>query len=691
MKKCLLFVALFTVLQVNYLRAQNLFEAPDTVCPKQLVQVKSNFPSASSHYWGFCSGYLLNKPDGDEIKDTNFVEGPSAIEIAEDKGRYYGFVIYRATRKFMKLDFGNSLNNQPKIINYGDMDGVLPVSPTTLYVVKTEDSSWHIFVAGGADTSTATLSRIDFDKDLGNTPNIVNFGKLGSVMHTPVGLFIGKEGKNWYGFLLNRRPQADMIRIEFDTNISFTPTLTDLGPVLDNSGAPTLINPNDLAAVYNNGLWHFFVTNQEGNFIFRIDMGNTLSAGSPIAVPIGNLLGKLNAPAGISIIRDCDSMYAFITNRGNHSLVRMEMPTVFGPYTATSYANFGTTGLLQAPGTLSSLIRDRDEIFCFTTNVDTSISRIKFKQCSNANIPFSTTNVPPAYFYDTAGTYNIYYAINEGKPDMQIQCKLITVLPTPPIFITPLDTAICQGDTITLSAFSVNALSYTWSPDHNLSQTNNGKVTAWPEYSLHYKLRMPFPNNCLIDTVIKVKVNKVKADAGPDRTLTDGASTILGGPRSSTSETQQYLYLWSPDQYINDIHALNPVVTPPYDITYTLRVIHEFSTTQYTCESVDTVVVRVECNELNLPNAFVPNGSNTKARFGLANRQIVKLNYFRIYDRWGKLVFTAGDENVADPQKEWDGTLDGNDAPMGVYVWAADGFCASGQRVSKTGNVTLIR
>jgi gliding motility-associated-like protein len=83
-------------------------------------------------------------------------------------------------------------------------------------------------------------------------------------------------------------------------------------------------------------------------------------------------------------------------------------------------------------------------------------------------------------------------------------------------------------------------------------------------------------------------------------------------------------------------------------------------------------------------------GIASRATFGLSNQQIVKLAYFRIYDRWGNMVFTSGEE-IADPTKEWDGTVNGNDAPMGVYVWQADGFCNSGQRIRTSGNVTLIR
>lgn len=697
MKKCLLFAALLMVLQDNYLRAQNLFEAPDTVCPKQMVQLRSNYPSASSHYWGFCSGYLLNKPVPDNLRDTFvFWENATGIETAEDKDRYYGFVIYRegdSGGRFVKLEFGNSFRNTPKVIDYGNMGGVLPFRPNCMYLLKTEDSNWHIFIGGSTSTfAPASLARIDFGKDLGNTPNIVNFGNPNNQVANPIGIFVTKEPDNkWYGFAINSKTtSSEMIRIEFDSNISFTPTITNLGVVADVNGSAALYDPHDMAPVRHNGLWHFFVTNRSGSTLARIDMGNSLALGTPVVTTIGNLLGAVSQPTGISYIRDCDSMYLFVTNRANNTFARVDMPSPLGPYTARAY-DFEL--FLKNPSALSPLVRDRDRIFCFAPNIDSSITRITFDQCKNASIAFSTNNVPPAYSYDTAGTYNIYYAINEGKPDMEVECQLITVLPTPPLFLSPSDTVICQGDTIYLRAFSVNALSYTWSPDINLSATDKSSILAWPEYPITYNLHMPFPHNCIIDTPIKVYVNRVKADAGPDRTIADGASTILGGPYTTTNyDPAHYLYIWSPDQYIDDIHSLNPVVRPPYDFTYTLRVVDKSNSQAAPCASVDTVIVRVQCTDVNLPNAFIPGGgNNTRATFGLANQQIVKLNYFQIFDRWGKLVFTAGDENSADPTKEWDGTVDGADAPMGVYVWQADGFCASGQRVRKSGNVTLIR
>ena len=178
-----------------------------------------------------------------------------------------------------------------------------------------------------------------------------------------------------------------------------------------------------------------------------------------------------------------------------------------------------------------------------------------------------------------------------------------------------------------------------------------------------------------------VTVSKIVADAGPDRILADGSSTILGGP--GTTLGSQYTYEWTPD--IGFIGPRNQPVTnarPPYDITYYLNI-----TNTDGCKTIDTVQVTMPCDDIHLPNAFKPASAFNAGKFGLLNQQFVKINYFKIFDRWGKEVFTT-----TDPQGKWDGNVDGKEAPLGVYVWEVDANCANTQqRYRRSGTVTLIR
>jgi gliding motility-associated-like protein len=59
---------------------------------------------------------------------------------------------------------------------------------------------------------------------------------------------------------------------------------------------------------------------------------------------------------------------------------------------------------------------------------------------------------------------------------------------------------------------------------------------------------------------------------------------------------------------------------------------------------------------------------------------------FRIYNRWGKLVFESDDPNVG-----WDGTAQGTPQPMDVYGYTLEAEFTNGAKISKKGDITLIR
>ncbi|RYD55846.1 MAG: hypothetical protein EOP56_14895 [Sphingobacteriales bacterium] len=685
MRKCLLFVALLLVSQINELRAQFLFDAPDTVCAKQPIKLKSNLPQAMSHYWGFCSGYMFDAPKGESLNGS--LDGPSAIEVAKDGDKYYAFIANSRTNSFVRYDFGTDLSNDnPVITDFGSMGGALPEQIGAIYVVKDEaKGNWHVFVGGGGGVGNSALARIDFGKRLDSVPNIVNFGNLQGLMAGPRGIFIAKEDDKWYGFFVNyHEAYNNLVKMEFDTSISLTPTLTDLGCFRDPATMTCeMITPTDLAAMkHADGEWVFYITNERNGYLSFLFVGKSLAAATGTSIvykEAGNPGGALVNPSSISIIKDCDSLHLFITNRTSHDFLRLDLDNPRGfSKTPVSFSN--VNGTILVPEGISRLIRDRDNIYAFVANFgDATVSRIAWQQCDDANIRYSTTWRPPTYRYDSVGLYNVYYAVNEGMPDMQTQCRQITVLPIPSIIVSN-DTTICQGDTVGLTVYSATALSTTWMPNYNLSNVVEARVRAWPEYTQQYRITLPYANGCVVDTPINIRVHKIQADAGPNRTLRDGAGTLLGGPLTSLGS--QYSYRWYPNQYIDNPIALNPRAKPPYDYTYYLEL-----TDINGCKSTDTVMVYVSCEGLNLPNAFVPNSTNlTTARFGVANTNIAKLNYFKIFDRWGKEVFTS-----TDPVKQWDGTVNGQPAAMGVYVWEADGFCISGNRLQSKGNVTLLR
>src|ERR1043165_62022 len=98
MKKCLQLVALLTLSQLNLLYGQGLFNYPPIVCVNQPVTITSNVPNRANYYWGFCSGSLQLtptsvSPTGTNLGDNFGFNNPGNIDIVEDSGQYYGFVV----------------------------------------------------------------------------------------------------------------------------------------------------------------------------------------------------------------------------------------------------------------------------------------------------------------------------------------------------------------------------------------------------------------------------------------------------------------------------------------------------------------------------------------------------------------------------------------------------------------------
>lgn len=662
--------------QLNGLHAQTTFIAPDTVCIRQPITMKPIDTSASSYYWSFCSGFLMNRPSGVLLGSAFGINNSSDIEIGKNSdGNYYGFLINRTTPEFVRLDFGNSLSNIPTVTSFGNLGGTIAADANSLFLMKDAAGNNVMFVVGGSSVGNSSLLRLDFGLSLSNNPNCVNMGNLGGLLNAPRGFFAAKEGPYWYGFAANSLDNK-LIRFDFGTNLSNTPNPIDLG-----NPSASFNSPSDMAATRDKiGNWHIFVTNFLTSTVVHLGFGSSLAA-----FPVGTVMApnpdSLANPSSVILAKECGVDYVFVANATRNNLVRM----AFSDLSTLSFSDVSwefVPGLKSSLG-LSHFIRENDNLYAFSVNNDNSLGAVIYANCTTSTERSSTSKFPPSYEYTTPGNYNVFLSKDEGLPTASMECFTITALPIPSITIVD-NITICQGDSANLYGVAFGTDTLRWTPNYHITQTETTVDALFtqvaPDYTRPYHFIAVYPNGCIVDSPIVVTVHKVQADAGQDRTLADGASTILGGPMSTEGST--FSYQWSPVNFIDNPLSANPKSLPFYDISYVLKVTNSFG-----CIATDTVVIKIACNDIYLPNAFTPEDhSANNDYFGLLNKTIIKLNYFKIFDRWGKLVFSTNDISM-----QWNGKADGIDCAYGVYVWEVDGFCSSGKRISKSGNVTLLR
>jgi len=78
------------------------------------------------------------------------------------------------------------------------------------------------------------------------------------------------------------------------------------------------------------------------------------------------------------------------------------------------------------------------------------------------------------------------------------------------------------------------------------------------------------------------------ADAGPDKEISKGDSTVIGGSPTASGGTSPYTYVWKPTTGLDDPTKANPTASPLTTTTYTVQV-----TDANGCRETDDVVVTV--------------------------------------------------------------------------------------------------
>ena len=101
----------------------------------------------------------------------------------------------------------------------------------------------------------------------------------------------------------------------------------------------------------------------------------------------------------------------------------------------------------------------------------------------------------------------------------------------------------------------------------------------------------------------------------------------------------------------------------------------------------DTIRLSVfEGPEIYVPGAFTPNNDGKNDIFRPFPVGIKKLNYFRIFNRWGQLIYSTTTFNQG-----WDGTINGVKQPTATFVWMVEGVTKEDKIIKKRGSFVLIR
>lgn len=292
-------------------------------------------------------------------------------------------------------------------------------------------------------------------------------------------------------------------------------------------------------------------------------------------------------------------------------------PTINTTYTVTGTNAFGCT----SSSTIDVVIGPSFTVTVTPSSATTCVGGSSINLTASGNTAYGSINynwAPSSGLNVTTGPMvtaspsatTVYTVMASAGSCTAAATSTVTITPPPPFTVTPTNTVICEGTSVTYTATGLNT--YTWSPAFTLSSNTGSVVTANPTTTTTYTITGKDQNGCLADTqVITLTVVPVPT-ATAILTTTLGIDSACGASTATLSVNTSapptgfaYNYTWTaPPNYTNTfivppnfqtVVVMPPVPNPTAAIVYTVQVAYSTLTTCVSAPSTVTLIA-VNCN-----------------------------------------------------------------------------------------------
>ena len=315
----------------------------------------------------------------------------------------------------------------------------------------------------------------------------------------------------------------------------------------------------------------------------------------------------------------------------------------------------------------------------------------------------STAPNPGSYTYGTYGEFTITLTVsNEGCVQQYKERIVIDIDPNLPFVEFSVDRFEGCGPlsvTFTNESNYVDPMSFLWN-------FGDGKGTSTVEHPVHtydrpgkYSVKLE-ATNIFGERVFMVKEFLVEVYNQPQSIFSAGPSVIYLPDRPLRTQNLSIgatSYMW----HFGDGNTSTEFEPMHY---YTKEGVYDVMLVTFNEKGCsDTLLIKRAISVENpkvassrIPNAFTPDSSGPSG--GHVQVGDVSNNIFipiadgvtefsmDIYNRWGKLLFSSKDINIG-----WDGYFNGRICAADVYVYKLEMKYVNGEKVTKIGDVTLIR
>lgn len=283
-----------------------------------------------------------------------------------------------------------------------------------------------------------------------------------------------------------------------------------------------------------------------------------------------------------------------------------------------------------------------------------------------------------------AGNYQLQAVDSTGCPASPLSIQLTA--PDSTTFQYALDTARCPGQNNQLRILNITGAGapYSYALDAAAYTPFTGALNIPGLAAGTRVVRIRDANNCVDEKSIQVpNGSELSLELGPDRSIFAGDSVLLK-PQINFNPVS---VTWQPGTGFQSLDSATIIAGPTTTTVFQLTL-----RSANGCTLRDQLTVLVDKRlRIYAPNVFSPNGDNQNDYFTLYYaHEVERINTLQIFDRWGNQVFSADNLSPA-ANSGWDGTIRGEKAPVGVYVFLAEALLRTGKTEMVRGSVTLLR
>lgn len=367
--------------------------------------------------------------------------------------------------------------------------------------------------------------------------------------------------------------------------------------------------------------------------------------------------------------------------------------TQTGSYHATVYSFLGCTlntktqdvniSSIPVPGfTVNNPVQCQfNNKFLFTNTSTNAVGAMRYKWIMGDGFTGTSRNIN--YSYKNPGTYEVIMIVSSNNTCADSTKMTVTVYPS--VFAEFSVDPVC----INLPVLAVNktidpgttTVNYLWDFGNGQTSTlRNPPVQVYPvagNYIISLSVsttQCPFPLS-----IQKRFVTVSDPVPGINNPL---AYAVVNLPLTLQARPVGDEVLWTPATSLDNPASYKPVFWGNVEQQYTVEL-----RAKNGCITIDTQVVKINKHiVIYVPNAFTPNNDGLNDFLLPFMIGIKELKYFKIFNRWGELVY-----QTEDPKKGWDGRFKGIPVQTHTLVWMLEGIGVDNKIYKAKGSTVVLR